>query len=448
MSFDHREAGTVEELWSATLARLPRLEASLADAVVLVVAAHPDDETLGAGGLIRDAATGGASVRVLVATDGEASHPGSPTLSSERLATVRRAEVAEAVGALSHAAKVEFLGLPDGALGEHLDQLTAAIVEQLDGCTHVLSPWRGDHHADHEAAAEAVRTAVAGRAGVRHWQYPIWAWHWAQPDSSELPWPVMRRLELTPAAVRAKQTAIGCHASQHAPLSDAAGDEPILSPGLLAHFARPFETFVVDGAVEPPAPASEPAYFDALYAASEDPWGLGERFYERRKRELLLAALPRERFDRAFEPGCATGRLTAELATRCRTVLAWDGVAAAVRQARERVASHVVTVQQRRIPYDWPDGRFDLIVLSEVGYYCPELDLLAGRVRESLTGDGVLVACHWNHPAPDHSHSAREVHDALAVDLRPIAHHFEADFLLDVWSVTGRSVADAEGILA
>jgi LmbE family N-acetylglucosaminyl deacetylase/SAM-dependent methyltransferase len=452
-AFDHREPGTTEREWAASeIGQLPRLEPPLATACLLVIAAHPDDESLGAGGLISDAAARGARVHVLVATDGEASHPHSSAHSRERLAALRRAEVIEAVAALAHTATVEFVGLPDGQLASHVDALTVAITERLDSCTHVISPWRGDRHPDHEACAVAACRAATGRPELQHWQYPIWAWHWADTDCPTegsqrrdgLPWPALRRLELTDAAVRDKRTAMGCHVSQLWPLSDADGDEAILRPEILDHFTRVFETFVVDS----PAPAAAAAYFDALYDDADDPWELGERFYERRKRSVLLASLPRERFRRAFEPGCATGQLTVELAARCDAVLAWDGAASAVRQTRTNTAGRGVSVEQRRIPNDWPAGSFDLIVLSEVGYYCADLAVLAERARGSLAPDGVLLACHWRHPAPDHPHSARQVHAALTTDLCLVAAHRERDFLLDVWSVTGESVADAEGLRA
>jgi LmbE family N-acetylglucosaminyl deacetylase len=452
--FNHRDRGTLETKWAAAgLDALRQLEPPLADACVLVVAAHPDDESLGAGGLISDAAARGARIHVLVATDGEASHPHSPTHSREPLAALRRTEVAEAVSVLAHSATVEFLGLPDGELTAHADGLAAAIAERLDTCSHVVSPWRGDRHPDHEACAVAARQAVVGRTGIEHWQYPIWGWHWASADPQSgddadsfdaLPWSLLRRLEITAAALRDKRTAMGCHVSQHSPLSDAEGDEAILAPDMLDHFTRSREVFVV----EPVAPGTHASYFDALYHKADDPWGLADRFYERRKRNLLLASLPRERFRRAFEPGCASGLLTAELADRCDAVLAWDGAASAVRQARANVAGFAVSVEQRRIPDDWPLGSFDLVVLSEVGYYCDDLELLARRARDSLAADGVVVACHWDRPAPDHPHSAGQVHEALAAGLCLIVTHREGDFLLDVWSVSGESVAGAEGILS
>ena len=58
-------------------------------------------------------------------------------------------------------------------------------------------------------------------------------------------------------------------------------------------------------------------YFRDMYAASPDPYGLAERWYEARKYALSLALLPRERYGAAFEPGCSIGVLTALLAPRC-----------------------------------------------------------------------------------------------------------------------------------
>jgi len=439
IAFDHRTAGTDEDVWSrcAELAGLADLELPGTGARVVVVSAHPDDETLGAGGLIATLADRGVPVDVVVASNGEASHPDSPTYSPAELAARRKDEVRAAVACLAPGGDVVFLDLPDGRLARHVDDIASAL-GRLEP-THLVTPWQHDGHPDHQACAEAA----ARVGGARHWQYPIWAWHWGGPDV--LPWPDLRRHRLDESAAKRKAAALDCHVSQHTPLSAAAGDEAILPPNVLAHFRRDSEAFVVD------APAAGAAYFDELYAHDADPWGLGSRFYEQRKRELVLAALPRPRFRRVFEPGCATGLLTRRLAARADEVVAWDGADAAVAavaagDAVSAIGGRVV-VERRRIPDDWPDGSFDLVVLSEVGYYCRDLDLLALRARESLTDDGVLVACHWRRPAPDHPHTAEQVHRALGAGLHPLATHVEGDFLLDVWSVSGRSVAQDDGIV-
>src|ERR1700712_2065045 len=76
-------------------------------------------------------------------------------------------------------------------------------------------------------------------------------------------------------------------------------------------------------------PIPGPAYFDAMFQASADPWKYKERWYEERKRALTLACLPQRRYASGYEPGCANGELSAALAGRCDRLLISDGTAAA-----------------------------------------------------------------------------------------------------------------------
>ena len=200
---------------------------------------------------------------------------------------------------------------------------------------------------------------------------------------------------------------------------------------------------------------SSPAtYFDELYRHSDDPWKLREGWYESRKRALTLALLPRTRYRNAFEPGCANGELTVELAKRCDRLLAADLHERAVELARERVAGIThVRVEQRTVPREWPTeaGPFDLIVISEFAYYLDsaELETLASRIAASLTTDGTLLACHWRRPFAEALETADAAHalfDARC-GLTRLAHHDEADLLIDVWSRDARSVAQREGLL-
>ena len=129
----------------------------------------------------------------------------------------------------------------------------------------------------------------------------------------------------------------------------------------------------------------------------------------------------------AFEPGCASGLLTYELAQRCDQVIATDAVVL----ARERVGSFLnVRVEQARIPDDLPTDTFDLVVISEMRYYCADLTLLARAVSTILTDEGVLVSCHWRHSAPDHPRTAEEVHAVLGHGRYRLLRHIEDDFLL------------------
>ncbi|WP_194790789.1 class I SAM-dependent methyltransferase [Pseudomonas sp. UFMG81] len=180
-------------------------------------------------------------------------------------------------------------------------------------------------------------------------------------------------------------------------------------------------------------------YFADLYAENDDPWAFRTRWYERRKRDLLLASLPRQCYGRIFEPACANGELSALLAERCSELLCQDIDPTAVALARQRLAGvRHARVEQARLPSDWPGGQFDLVVLSEVGYYLGPTDWLQviERAVASLAPDGALLACHWLHPIIGCPQGGRQVHEALArhLPLYPLLRHEEADFLLEYWS--------------
>ena len=181
------------------------------------------------------------------------------------------------------------------------------------------------------------------------------------------------------------------------------------------------------------------AYFDRLYARSPDPWSLRTRWYEKRKRAVTVAALPRERYARAFEPGCSVGSLTAALATRCQELVAADAHDGAAAAAQAALAGHPhVAVRRMAVPDEWPYGSFDLVVLSELGYYFepPDLRRLVGRAIESLDPGGTLVACHWRHPVHEYPATGDDVHRLLQAqpEMAVAAHHLEEDFVLDVWT--------------
>jgi trans-aconitate methyltransferase len=180
------------------------------------------------------------------------------------------------------------------------------------------------------------------------------------------------------------------------------------------------------------------AHFDELHAAEADPWQVTSRWYERRKRALTVAALPLERYVSAFEPGCSIGALTELLAQRCDRLLAIDAAASAVERCRTRLAGTLnVTVEQGRLPEDWPAGPFDLVVLSEVGYYfeVEGVRYLAERTLGSLTTGGEVVAAHWRGCSEDHLLHADAVHAELRREFGPpVAQYEQAEFRLDVWS--------------
>jgi cyclopropane fatty-acyl-phospholipid synthase-like methyltransferase len=139
------------------------------------------------------------------------------------------------------------------------------------------------------------------------------------------------------------------------------------------------------------------------------------------------------------------------LATHCDTLLVADVNETAVELARQRLAdlSHV-RVEQCAVPSQWPQQAFDLVVISELAYYLDsaQLDALATKIRETLSPDGTLLACHWRRPFDAALHSAETIHARLdeRCGFTRVAHHDEPDLLLDVWSRDARSVAQREGI--
>ena len=132
-SFDHRDAGTSVAQWAASglIEQAPSLDLTGLRHLI-VIAAHPDDESLGAGGLIAHAAAAAVAVTVVVATAGEASHPKSPSTRPAALAEIRRAEVKAAVAALAPAAVVRQLDLGDGRLKVSVAELTGEIRSLVD----------------------------------------------------------------------------------------------------------------------------------------------------------------------------------------------------------------------------------------------------------------------------------------------------------------------------
>jgi len=200
----------------------------------------------------------------------------------------------------------------------------------------------------------------------------------------------------------------------------------------------------------PSSRPDQPAYFDAMFAKSDDPWKFKSRWYERRKRSLTLACLPADRYTHGFEPGCANGELSARLATRCDRLLVSDGVDSAVALARDRLKDLPnVEVRKAWIPEEWPRDKFDLIVLSEFLFYVkPDvLAQIAWKAQETLMPGGVILACHWRHPIDDCVLNGDDVHDALRqmIGLPNHCHVQEPDLQLDVWS-TGPTIAQKEGI--
>ncbi len=177
-------------------------------------------------------------------------------------------------------------------------------------------------------------------------------------------------------------------------------------------------------------------YFEMLYANGADPWHFATSSYERAKYEATLAALPASRIGAALEIGCSIGVLTRRLAERCTTLLAVDIAENALAQARAACAAcKNVTIARMRIPVDWPTGRFDMILLSEVLYYLSVDDLTqtARRVRASLEPQGHVLLVHYTLPTdyPATGDAASEGFIA-ATGFAPILQRREAAYRLDL----------------
>jgi LmbE family N-acetylglucosaminyl deacetylase/2-polyprenyl-3-methyl-5-hydroxy-6-metoxy-1,4-benzoquinol methylase len=458
--FDSTTPGTPESEWLGTerwdaVAVLDVAAVTRRYARVLVVSAHPDDETLGVGGLVADLADAGATVEVLVATDGERSHPVDGSAARRDLAAVRRREVVHAVGVLAPDARVEHLGLPDGALAQHEQECAAEVRRRSDPDTLVLAPWEADGHSDHDALARACATAVsASGADLAH--YPIWLWHWGSVEA--LPWEHVVAAQTSRVGSWRKRAALDEFPSQTTPwgLPDQPARTPsaLLGPASLERARRLVETLIDPAHALPTVSAERLArraatraqQFDAMYDEGDDPWQFADSFYEERRRALVLAVLGCRRGGRALEIGCADGRLTEALVGRCSEVVALDTSHRAVTAATARAPA--ARVVQGMAPADLPDGPFDLVLLSEVGYFLSPLELLATlrRCQEVLAPGGELVLCHWQHPTQDVPLDGVLVHEQAATVLRAgrRATYADADLRIDVWG-DAPSLARQEG---
>jgi LmbE family N-acetylglucosaminyl deacetylase len=416
-----------ERRWEGRLTGLPTFDATGYRRVV-AVAAHPDDETLGASGCLQALHENGCRVDVVVASDGEAAFPALGRRERAELGRRRRAELTESLRAqgLDDGA-IHWLGRPDSGLTDHADDLVAALRDLLADADCCLLPWPNDPHPDHSTVGKCVLAAAPVTAHC--WSYPIWMWHWTAEESAEIPWQHARGHELSEAQQRRKSAGVTAFVSQLERGPD--GSAPILPPDVLEHFSRDREVLFR----EPRRESAPIGRFRELYAANADPWHTADSWYERRKRAALLAALPWERYWHAVEPACGTGALTVELATRCEQVRAFDAVPAAVAATRRRGLPGV-TVEEAALPEGFPDERADLVVLSEILYYLSDEDMRK-TVDNAITGlapGGDLVLVHWRPWAPEATRDAAEAHALVAdrPELTTLVEHRDEEFLLHV----------------
>jgi hypothetical protein len=218
-------------------------------------------------------------------------------------------------------------------------------------------------------------------------------------------------------------------ASQVLPGPD--GSAPVLAAGLLEHVDRE-----VDLVFREPRLSSAPvSRFTELYADGNDPWDTGS-WYERRKRAVLLAALPREAYGTAFEPACGAGELSVELARRCELVLASDPVRAAVERARARSADLAVRVEEAALPSAVPSGPVDLAVFSEILYYLDDEAVFetVDRTRAALRPGADVVLVHWRGWPAEAPRDAEATHRMVRErgGFDTLVEHVDEEFLLHV----------------
>ncbi len=242
---DREHEGPSSESWNRRvsqedIARIAPLHARR----LVVVAPHPDDEVLGAGGLIQQALRDGVLVEVVSVTDGEASHPNSHMVRGTDLARIRRRESQEALRRLGwENPTLTPLGLPDGDVKAHRRQLDQALESILLPDDLCVAPWWRDGHPDHDECGDAARRASAA-VGAQSLACLIWAWHWADPQGADIPWDRCVRLDLGRRTRARKRWATQAFESQILPIGPGDSDQAILPATILRRFWSGYEVFV------------------------------------------------------------------------------------------------------------------------------------------------------------------------------------------------------------
>lgn len=225
-------------------------------------------------------------------------------------------------------------------------------------------------------------------------------------------------------------------------------------------------------------------YFDELYNNNTDPWQYQTRWYEKRKRDICLAMLPKPHYNHAIELGCGNGVFSELLAQRCQALVSIDGNQQAVQLAKERLVKlpHVYVIQgvfpivllnleQKSVDsyslsnnVSTTHSPFDLIVISEVLYYLEpnDIDTVIAWARQNLAIGGTLLCCHWRYAIDGFAMTGETVHQRLhqafnvandndkascQVAFNHQSQVVDSDFLLDVWQNSPNTVAMQENLI-
>ncbi len=216
---------------------------------LFVVAAHPDDDTIGCGGTIALVARSGGAVRVAYVSDGSRSHPGSRRFSPARIAMMRAREARASLAILGVREEPLFFGLLDGSLGSLTATDRAPTVERLAreidafDADMVLAPWRRDPHPDHMAAAALTSDAISSLARVPHClSYEVWLpIRGADIDRPTAHEAIVHTISLDADVREQKRRALLAHATQTTGLIDDDPDGFRIDETLLARWTGPRE---------------------------------------------------------------------------------------------------------------------------------------------------------------------------------------------------------------
>jgi LmbE family N-acetylglucosaminyl deacetylase len=222
---------TPEAEWLSAFVDLADWE--LPFAATLVLAPHPDDETLGAGGLIAKLCRAGVPVAIVAITDGENAYSDTTNLGEIRV--LEQTEASQRLGVPER--MIHRLHLPDRDVSDYEDLLVELLFPLVTADMHLVAPWPRDFHPDHEAAGRAA-ARVAQSKNLPITYYLFWTWHRGKP--SMLDGLAVTKLPLSDAELTSKLYALQAHVSQ---LEHGDG-QPILSPELLMPVQRAFEVYI------------------------------------------------------------------------------------------------------------------------------------------------------------------------------------------------------------
>ncbi len=427
-----------------TLAHLRALPLATAATVLqgrrpLILAPHPDDESLGCGGLIAAACAAGLAPEVVILTDGGASHPGSTSHPPARLRALRAEEARQATAALGLPPdRLTFLPyedcqLPAAGDAAHAAAATLAGIAAAQRLRHhhralggrpALRPRSRRQHRRSAgrghglAAAELSRLGLAaGCGGTRCGTAP-------------------QRLAPGHLGTTASEAARHRRASLAIRRRDHRRTGRFSAAGLPASGVRPTLRGVYHRMNE--KTSRDAQYFERLYAANPDPWNFATSEYERRKYDATIGLLNSRRFKSGFEVGCSIGILTHRLAAHCEALLAVDIAPQAVQEARRRCAALThVRIEELRVPEQWPEPSFDLLLFSEMLYFLTPADIrrVAGHACASLLPDGVALLVNFTDQIdePCSGDEAAEIFIAAALPQLSLRQQLRDDkFRIDV----------------